>query len=149
MSAGTKAVIVILLAGLAWYLADSKPEPTPAPLQTDIPLRGLFETDRAAEDAQALAALCYAIAHQIEVDGRKEEPLLDTGIAVDELRTRTRDLMLDGESLGSRQPKVRQAIGEYLTKELTTDGGPISPAQRAVWVQCYREIARSCEDAAR
>lgn len=149
MSAGTKAVIVVILAGIAWYLSGSKSDPTPAPLQTDIPLRGLFETDKAGDDAQALAALCYAIAHQIEVDGMKSEPLLNTGVAIDELRTRTRDLMLDGESLGSRQPRVRQAIGEYLTKELTTDGGPISPAQRAVWVQCYREIARSCEDAGR
>lgn len=149
MSAGTKAVIVALLAGLAWYLSESSSEPTPAPLQTDIPLRGLFETDKAAEDAQALAALCEAIAHQIETDGMKDEPLLSTGIAIDDLRSRTRDLMLDGESLGSRQPRVRNAIGEYLTRELTTDGGPISPAQRAVWVACYREIARACADAAR
>lgn len=149
MSMGTRVMLIALLCGVAWYLSQPSEQPTPAPIETDIPLRGLFETDRAAEDAQALAALCEAIAHQIETDGMKAEPLLKNGVAIDDLRTRTRDLMLDGESLGSRQPRVRNAIGEYLTKELTTDGGPISPAQRAVWVRCYREIARSCEDAAR
>lgn len=149
MSVGTRVVLIALLCGVAWYLSQPASEPTPAPVDTDISLRGLFETDTAAADAQALAALCEAIAHQIELDGMKEEPLLKNGVAIDDLRTRTRDLMLDGESLGSRQPRVRNAIGEYLTKELTTDGGPITPAQRALWVSCYREIARACANAAR
>lgn len=149
MNTGTRVVLIALLCGVAWYLSRPPAEPTPAPVDTDISLRGLFETDQAAADAQALAALCDAIAHQIELDGMKEEPLLKNGVAIDDLRTRTRDLMLDGESLGSRQPRVRNAIGEYLTQELTTDGGPISPARRALWVSCYREIARACANAAR
>lgn len=123
--------------------------PTPAPFDTDIPLRGLFVGPSAGDDALLLAALCEEVAGEIEWDGMQDEPVLTTGVQLDMLRVRARNLFLRGESIGERQPRVAAAVGDYLTKELGISGGPVTPEQRAKWVSAYRELARSSEDAAR
>lgn len=140
--------LIVVAAGL-WLLQNRPAVPTPAPLETDIPLRGKFVGPTAAEDAFTLSAMCDEIASQIEWDGMQEEPLFRTGVSLDALRVRTRTLLLRGESFWDRQPRVCEDIGAYLVDRLGISGGELSPAQRQAWVEAYRELARAAEDAAR
>lgn len=137
-------------ASLAWSVLPAlDASPTPAPLNTEVPLRGLFVGPSAGDDALKLAALCEEVASEIEWDGMQDEPVLETGVHMDLLRVRARNLFLRGESIGERQPRVAQAVGDYLTVKLGVSGGPVTPEQRAKWVSAYRELARAAEDAAR
>lgn len=141
-----------LIAGgaLLWSaLIENASVPVPAPISTDIPLRGLFVGPTAGDDALLLASLCEEVANEIQWDGMQEEPVLTTGVQLDLLRVRARNLFLRGESVGERQPRVAAAVGDYLTKELGISGGPVTPDQRSKWVSAYRELSRAAEDAAR
>ena len=141
---------ILIAVALAWSAVSSIDfSPTPAPLDTEVPLRGLFIGPTAGDDALKLAALCEEVAGEIEWDGMQDDPVMKTGVQFDLLRVRARELFLRGDSIGERQPRVAQAVGEYLTKNLGVSGGPVTPDQRAKWVSAYRELARAAEDAAR
>lgn len=142
-----------IIAGLLIVVAvvnmrpDPTPNPSPLPAPKSLNLRGLFVGESAVEDAALLAALCDEIANEIEWDGAQPDPFLKTGVAFDELRTRARIARLDGESLGDRQPRVRDAVAAHLTSSVGVSGGPVDDAQRAQWVLAYREVAEACRDA--
>jgi hypothetical protein len=70
-------------------------------------------------------------------------------VAFDDLRIAAREARLRGESLGSRQPKVKEAIHTYLDETVGTSGGPVTPADRAKWVAAMQDISRACADAAK
>ena len=151
MSARIKVAAVIVLIAAAWWMAQQSPAP-PAPEPAPIPvegldLDGLFVGETAASDAITLAALADEIASEIEWDGTQTDPFLATGVALDELRTRARAARMRGQSIGDRQPRVRDAIAEYLDQKLGTAGGPVDAAQRAAWVDGYRAIAGACRHA--
>jgi hypothetical protein len=112
-----------------------------------IDLTAAFIGPTAAADASLLAAMADEVAGVIEFDGKQDKPLLTTGHQLDQLRTRTREWLMRGESLGERQPKVRQIVGEYLESKLGHSGGEITAAQRDSWVAAYRDIARSARHA--
>jgi len=137
-----------LLAAAAVMWARSGPTaPTPAPPAPDaaIDLRGMFVGPDAAADAAAVSAHFAELADELEHDGLAAEPLLKTGVAWDELRTRAKALRWKGVSLGERYPRAREAIREYLDRTAGTSGAPMSPAQRAAWISAYREIARAAD----
>lgn len=141
---------VIVGGALFWGVFSSeRPAPTPAPPLAGPQLRGLFVGPTAGDDAVLLECLCSEIADEIEWDAMSDEPVLTTGVQMDLLRVRARNLFLRGESIGQRQPKVAAAVGDYLTKELGVSGGPLTPDQRAKWASAYRELARAAEYAAR
>ena len=141
------AIVAVAIAST--FYGGGEQVPTPAPNPSEVPLRGLFVGPTAGEDAVFLAVLCEEIAAELEHDGMQDEPAMTTGVQFDLLRTRARSLFLRGDSIGDRQPRVAQAVGDYLTKKLGVSGGPVSPEQRAKWVAAYREIARAAEDASR
>lgn len=89
------------------------------------------------------------LAAEIEWDGMQSEPLVRTGVAVDDLRQRARELRCRGVSLGEKHPRAREAIKNYLDQAAGTSGGPLSPAQRSAWVAAYRDVARAAADASR
>jgi hypothetical protein len=142
-------IALLVAAAAIWFFQGRGGVPPPAPIETEIPLRGKFVGPTAAEDAISLAAMCDEIALQIEWDGMQEAPLFKTGVSLDALRIRTRTLLMKGESFWDRQPQACEAIGVYLVDKLGISGGQLSPSQRVAWVAAYREIARAAEDAAR
>jgi len=144
------AAAALVLAAIVASLpgGDSAPEPPPSPA-ADLVLVGRFVGPTAAADAATLAALSDELASEIEWDGTQADPLLKTGVAFDELRTRARELRLRGESIGARQPQVRDAIHTYLDRSVGVSGGPVTAEQRATWVAALREIGRAASDAAR
>ena len=134
------------------FAADKLPkkeEPAPAPEPVTLDLRGTFVGPDAAADAATTAALCSELADEVEWDARQPEPLIKSGVAFDELRTRTRLLLVRGESLGEKHPRARAAIEAYLNANAGTSGGPLTPEGKAKWVAAYREVAKAAEAAAR
>lgn len=145
------AAIALGAAALISYASRSPagPEPTPAPDSTKLDLRGTFVGPDAAADAATTAALCGELASEVEWDSMQPEPLIKTGVAFDELRTRTRLLLVRGQSLGEKHPRARAAIEAYLNANAGTSGGPLTPEAKAKWVAAYREVQRAAEAAAR
>ena len=141
-----------LLAAAAWAWSSSappSPTPAPGPAPGGLDLRGTFVGPDASADAATVSALMDELASEIEWDGMQSEPLIRTGVAVDDLRQRARELRCRGVSLGEKHPRARESIKVYLDHAAGTSGGPLSPAQRAAWISSYRDIARAAADAAR
>lgn len=137
------AGVLVMVAMAQTRVAPPEPTPEPAALS----LRGLFVGSSAAEDAALLAAFSDELADEIEWDGRQDDPFLKTASSIDELRTRARIIRLQGDSLGDRQPRVRDAVSEYLTEQVGVLGGPVDAEVRAKWVSAYRDIAEASRDA--
>lgn len=142
---------LLAAAAVAWgWSSAPPPAPTPAPGPAPgLSLRGAFVGPDAAADAATVSALMDELAAEIEWDGSQAEPLIRTGVAVDDLRQRARELRCRGVSLGEKHPRAREAIKAHLDATAGTSGGPLTPAQRAAWVSAYRDIARAAADASR
>lgn len=138
---------MLAAAAVMWARsAPSTPTPGPGPApDAAINLRGAFIGPDAAADAAAVSAHFAELADELEYDGQAAEPLIRTGVAWDELRTRSKALRWRGVSLGEKHPRAREAIREYLDRTAGTSGAPLSPAQRSTWVAAYREIARAAD----
>ena len=142
---------LLAAAAFAWgSSAPPAPAPTPAPGPAPgFSLRGTFVGPDAAADAATVSALMDELAAEVEWDGSQAEPLIRTGVAVDDLRQRARELRCRGVSLGEKHPRAREAIKAHLDATAGTSGGPLTPAQRSAWVAAYRDIARAAADASR
>lgn len=142
---------LLLVAALVYWTRaqpDVVPPIPPAPAGP-LDLRGLFAGPSAAADAVLVAALTGELADELEWDGSQAEPFFRTGIVIDELRQRARELRCRGESIGSRQPAARDAIAGHLEKAVGTSGGPITSEQRASWVTAFRDIERAAANVTR
>ena len=144
----TKVIIACaLLAAAVYYSGTARTPDIPPPPAGPLNLGPLLQGDTAADDCCLIACMCSEIADVIEWDGMQDTPLLTTGTALDAFRTRTRKFLCRGESIGDRQPAVRDAIAGYLDQELGNSGGEISQEDRAKWVSAYRGIAESARHA--
>jgi len=146
----TRLLVAGLLIGLAVLFA-ALPANQPKPEIPDSPvnLRGLFVGPDAAADAATTAGLIGELADKIEIDGQKAEPRLKTGVAFDDLRTAARDVRCNGQTLGSKHPRVRDAIKAHLNAAVGDSGGEVDADRRARWVQALRDIEAAAEAAAR
>ena len=147
MNARVVVALVLLAIGLL-SMGGRAPTPAPSP-EGGLSLRGKFIGPTAAADAATLAAFADELASEIEHDAMQSEPFYKSGTQYDELRTRARLLRCRGESIGERQPHVREAVDKFLTDSVGTSGGPVSPAQRTAWAVAYREIGRAAGEATR
>ena len=145
------AVLALVVATVISFMpsrsSTPKPEPAPAP-PSAISLRGKFVGPSAAEDAATMSALCGELADCIEYDGAHDQRL-KTGVAFDELRIAARELRCKGESIGARQPQVRDAVHKFLDDAVGSSGGPVTPESRAAWVSALRDLSRAAADVTR
>jgi hypothetical protein len=146
--AAAAALVVVAIAYQYAQKPEASPEPPP-PAPAGLDLRGIFRGPTASEDAAVVGAICSELADEIDWDAAQPEPFLKTGVAIDELRSRARELRCRGVSIGERQPAARDAISVYLEQAVGTAGGPISPEQRVKWVAALREIGKAATDASR
>ena len=141
LAAGFAAAAIV-----AAVLPSEAPQPTPdAP--ASLILLGKFVGPTASEDATSVAALTDELARIIETDGQKSEPRLKTGVQFDELRVVARENRTKGVSIGERQPKARDEIQRYMEQALGVSGGPVSPEQRAKWIDAFFEISKEASRA--
>jgi hypothetical protein len=141
-------LIVAAIVSFNWQQEVVPTPPPPAP-PAGLQLRGLFVGLTGADDAALVSALCAELADEIAYDGSLAEPFLKTGVALDELRRRARELRCRGVSIGARQPAARDAIAKHLDQAVGNEGGPIDEAKRAAWVKALREIAEASADVTR
>ena len=140
------AVALLVAAVIAFAPSRQAPAPGPAPAPPDaFTLRGKFIGPTAAEDASTMAALCGELAECIDYDG-KHDQRLKTGVAFDELRIAAREMRCKGESIGARQPQVRDAVHKFLDDAVGSSGGPVTPESRAAWVSALRDLSRAAAD---
>lgn len=141
----------LAVAAVLWSSGrdEAAPTPAPGPAPGALDLRGCFVGPDASQDAAITAAYLEEVASELEWDGMQADPFIKTGIALDELRTRARELRTRGVSLGEKHPRARAAIKDYLDRTAGTSGGPLTPEQRAAWVSAFREVARAAADASR
>ena len=145
------AVLALVVAAAISFMPNrsSTPTPDPAPAPPDaFSLRGKFIGPTAAEDAATMSALCGELADCIEYDGSHEQRL-KTGVAFDDLRIAARDMRCKGESIGARQPQVRDAVHKFLDDAVGSSGGPVTPESRAAWVSALRDLSRAAADVTR
>jgi hypothetical protein len=140
------AVALLVAAVIAFAPSRQAPAPSPAPAPPDaFTLRGKFIGPTAAEDASIMAALCGELAECIDYDG-KHDQRLKTGVAFDDLRIAAREMRCKGESIGARQPQVRDAVHRFLDDAVGSSGGPVTPESRAAWVSALRDLSRAAAD---
>lgn len=139
---------LLILAVVAFnFQTPVTPTPPPAPVPAGpLDLRGLFQGPTGAEDAALVAALTGELADELAWDWSQAKPYLTTGVAVDELRRRTREMRCRGVSIGARQPAARDAIAKHLDAAVGNSGGPIDEAKQAAWVKALREISEAALD---
>ncbi len=143
-----KRLLILVVVFVAWWVISNqpgvdKPKPEPKPAPGELDLKGAFVGDTAATDAAIVSALAGELAEVIEFDQTQDEPLLTSGIKLDELRKRSREFRCDGECLSDKHPLLAQRVGEYLDEKLGNSGGPVSSEQLSQWVAAYREIERA------
>lgn len=144
------AAALIIAAVISFAPRRQAPTPGPEPVPPDVfTLRGKFVGSKAAEDAQMLSALLAELADCIERDGTLAESRLKTGVAFDDLRIAAREARMRGESLGARQPAVRDAIHKFLDQAVGTSGGPVTPESRRAWVSAFRDLSEAAAEATR
>lgn len=142
------AVLALVVAAAISFMPvrSSTPTPGPAPVPPDaFSLRGKFVGPTAAEDAATMSALCGELADCIEYDGSHDQRL-KTGVAFDDLRIAAREMRCKGESIGARQPSVRDAVHKFLDDSVGSSGGPVTPESRAAWVDALRDLSRAAAD---
>ena len=143
------AVALLVAAVIAFAPSRQAPQPSPAPVPPDaFTLKGKFIGERAASDASVLSALCSELAECIEYDGQHDQRL-KTGVAFDELRIAAREMRCRGESIGARQPHVREAVHKFLDDAVGSSGGPVTPESRAAWVSALLDLSRAAADVTR
>jgi hypothetical protein len=148
---GKHVAVLALVVAAAIAFMPSKPAPTPQPVPVPpdaFTLRGKFIGPTAAEDAATMSALCGELASCIEYDGQHDQRL-KTGVAFDELRIAAREMRCKGESIGARQPQVRDAVHKFLDDSVGSSGGPVTPESRAAWVSALRDLSRAAADVTR
>jgi hypothetical protein len=140
------AIALVAAAVIAFAPHRQAPAPTPAPVPPDaFTLRGKFIGERAASDAIIMSELCASLAECIEYDGQHDQRL-KTGVAFDDLRIAAREMRCKGESIGARQPQVRDAVHKFLDDAVGSSGGPVTPESRAAWVSALRDLSRAAAD---
>jgi hypothetical protein len=144
------AAALVVASVSAWAISAPAPAPSPAPPHPGaLELRGKFVGPDAASDAATFSALCDELAAVIEFDSMQPTPRLKTGASIEDLRVAAREARMKGVSLGARQPRVRDAVKEFLDEKAGVSGGPLTPSQRSAWAAAFREIGRAAADAAR
>jgi hypothetical protein len=140
------ALALVVAAAIAFMPSKPAPTPHPVPVPPDaFTLKGKFIGERAASDAIIMSELCASLADCIEYDGQHDQRL-KTGVAFDDLRIAAREMRCKGESIGARQPQVKDAVHKFLDDSVGSSGGPVTPESRAAWVSALRDLARAAAD---
>ena len=143
------ALALVVAAAIAFMPSKPAPTPNPVPVPPDaFTLKGKFIGERAASDAIIMSELCASLADCIEYDGQHDQRL-KTGVAFDDLRIAAREMRCKGESIGARQPQVRDAVHKFLDDSVGSSGGPVTPESRAAWVAALRDLSRAAADVTR
>jgi hypothetical protein len=152
---GPSLWLVLLVGGIILWVSSGRgcsvplavPQPPAGP-----DLRPAFAANdnrrEASQHAHVFATICGTLADYIEDDGKREGPLIKTGVQVDEFRRSLRQTRTRGWSFLAKYPDLSRALEDHLTTQLGTSGGPLDAAQRAKWVATMRQVQACAQYAA-
>lgn len=145
------AAVAVLYFGQQQGCSLGQVVPRPAP-PAGPDLRAAFATndDRAAAAAHAhlFGTICDSLADYLEYDGTRPQPLLKTGVQIDEFRRSLRQTRTKGWSFLTQYPGLDKPLDAHFTAAVGTSGGPITGETRAKWVIALRQAAACAEYAA-
>jgi hypothetical protein len=147
-------LIISIVGGLLW-VSSGRGCNVPVPGQqppAGPDLRSAFATNdnrrEARQHAHVFATICGTLADYIEDDGKRPEPLMKTGVQVDEFRRGLRQTRTRGWSFLAKYPDLGKSLEDHLTSQLGTSGGPLDASQRAKWVAVMRQVQACAQYAA-
>lgn len=143
-STGLGSIGKILAFGLLAYAGIQfirRPAPVPTP-ETKVAAAFAQADDRtaAAKEAKLFASICFALADQIDQDGKRPTPLLKTVNQLDLLRVYAREFRTGGKSFGIKYPALPGAIKEFLDARIGTKSMPLDAEYRAKCVLAFRDL---------
>lgn len=138
-------LIVAGIAAFVWFGGDSPAPPTPRPAGPDLVPAFRTNDDRAQarQHARTFGTICGSLAEYLEYDGTRSDPLLKTGVQIDDFRRGLRQTRMKGWSFLIQYPDLGPAVDAFLTQELGTKGGKFSAEQRAEWVAAMRQLEQA------
>jgi hypothetical protein len=125
--------------------------PTPPPSGPDL-VKAFATNDNRAEargHARVFGTICTSVAEYLEYDGTRQEPLIKTGVQIDDLRRALRQTRTKGWSFLTKYPGLEGELETFFTRHLGTSGGPIEKAERDKWVAALRQVSACAEYAAK
>lgn len=142
--------------GLAAWLVMARPfdpaAPAPGPAPVGVDLASAFATNddraEAAEHARTFGTICRSLADCLEYDAGRSDPLLKTGLQVDDLRRGLRQTRMRGWSFLAKYPELGARTEAFLASQVGTSGGPLSAEDRTKWISAFRTLAAAAEHAA-
>jgi hypothetical protein len=147
--------LLVAISLAAWLVMarpfdQAVPAPGPAPVGVDLQAAFATNDDRAeaAEHARTFATICRSLADCLEYDAGRSEPLLKTGVQVDDVRRGLRQTRMRGWSFLAKYPALASATESYLVSQVGTSGGPLSAEDRAKWISAFRTLAAAADHAA-
>jgi hypothetical protein len=139
-------LVVLVVVAVAWVSSGRgcatvvpPPQPPAGPNLVEA-FRANDNRREAVQHARTFAAICGSVADYLEYDGAREQPLIKTGVHVDELRRALRQTRTRGWSFLAKYPDLGKALEDHLTQQLGSSGGPIDKAQRDKWVAAMRQV---------
>ncbi len=153
MNAKPSLLPLVGLAALAWWaFSRSDPSvPSPSPPPGGPSLVEAFRTNddrrEAVQHARVFATICGSLADYLEYDGSRPQPLIKTGVQIDEFRRGLRQTRTKGWSFLTTYPELGPAVEQFLTREVGTSGGPLTPEQRQKWIAAMRQLEQSAHHA--
>jgi hypothetical protein len=144
---------LIIIGGLVLFLlygGGASVVPTPRPDGPDLVPAFRTNNDRtqARQHAHIFATICGKLAECLEYDGSRTDPLIKTGVQIDELRRSFRQVRTGGWSFLHQYPELGTSVDQFLTTEIGTSGGPLTPEQRRKWIDSMRRLEASANYAA-
>lgn len=138
--------LVALAAIALWVLAGRDGAVPPAP-PAGPDLVSVFRTNddrsQARQHARTFATICGSVAEYLEYDGTRAEPLITTGVQIDDFRRSLRQTRMKGWSFLAQYQHLAPALEQFLTAEVGPEGGPFTAEQRAKWVAAMRQLEAS------
>lgn len=125
--------------------------PSTPPAGPDL-VKAFATNDNRAEargHARVFGTICTSVAEYLEYDGTRAEPLIKTGVQVDDLRRALRQTRTKGWSFLTKYPGLEGELETFFTRHLGTSGGPIEKAERDKWVAALRQVATCADYAAK
>jgi len=138
----TQKVIIaaILLVATHFGLEDK------SVVVNDLDFTNVFvDSSTKSHDALLISGYFKGLADAIERDGQLSEPIISTGLQLQQVRLKALQSALDGWQISSQYPSFGKVAGKYLDANAGIDNGNLTKDTRSKWVKAFNDLSVSCK----